>query len=94
MYYRNNLVYKYPDRSDEHMITVKHLRDTHFDENYMYYNKTWWYKFLRGILFVCLHLLAFPICTLRHGLKIYGKDNFRKNKKYFKDGPLQLPIMF
>lgn len=90
MYYRNNLGYKYPDRSDEHMITVKHLRDTHFDENYMYYNKTWWYKFLRGILFVCLHLLAFPVCTLRHGLKIYGKDNFRKNKKYFKDGAITI----
>ena len=34
MYYRHNLDYKYPNRSDEHMITVKHLRDTHFDENF------------------------------------------------------------
>ena len=32
MYYRHNLDYKYPERSDEHMITVKHLRDTNFDE--------------------------------------------------------------
>ena len=33
---RRNLGYIYPERSDEHMITVKHLRDTHFDENYNY----------------------------------------------------------
>ena len=37
MYYRHNLDYKYPDRSDEHMITVKHLRDTNFDENYKFF---------------------------------------------------------
>ena len=30
MYYRHNLDIKYLERSDEHMITVKHLRDTNF----------------------------------------------------------------
>ena len=44
MYYRHNLNYQYPERSDEHMITVKHLRDTHFDENYPYYPKGFWHK--------------------------------------------------
>lgn len=34
MYYRPNLGYNYPARNDEHMIEVKHLRDTNFDENY------------------------------------------------------------
>ena len=34
MYYKKDLGYVYPERSDEHMITVKHLRDTNFDENY------------------------------------------------------------
>ena len=33
-FYRHNLDYKYPEKCDEHMITVKHLRDTHFDENF------------------------------------------------------------
>lgn len=32
MAYRKDLGYVYPERSDEHMITVKHLRDTHFDK--------------------------------------------------------------
>ena len=34
MYYKEDLGYKYPNTSDEHMITVKYIRDTHFDENY------------------------------------------------------------
>ena len=28
-----NYGYVYPERSDEHMIEVKHLRDINFDEN-------------------------------------------------------------
>ena len=47
MYYKEDLGYKYPDRSDEHMISVKHLRDTHFDEHYNYLDKSLWYKFKR-----------------------------------------------
>ena len=31
MQYREDLGYKYPERSDQHMIGVKHLRDTNFD---------------------------------------------------------------
>lgn len=85
MYYRHNLDYKHSDRSDEHMITVKHLRDTHFDENYNYYDKSLWNKIKRGVLFVVLNLVAFLVCTVRYGLKIYGRREFKKNKKFFKD---------
>ncbi len=90
MYYRHNLNYNYPERSDEHMITVKHLRDTHFDENYNYLDKSFWYKVKRLFLFIGLNLVAFPLCTIRHGLKIYGRKNFKKNKKLFKDGAITI----
>lgn len=36
MYYRHNLPYQYPDKSDDHMISVKHLRDVNLDTNYPY----------------------------------------------------------
>lgn len=88
MYYRHNLDFKYPERSDEHMITVKHLRDTHFDENYQYLPKGFWHKVSRGILWVTLNVLAFPVCTIRYGLKIYGRDKLKKYKKEFKDGAI------
>ena len=88
MYYRHNLDYKYPERSDEHMIEVKHLRDTNFDENFEYLPKGFWHKIKRGLLFITLNILAFPVCAIRHGLKIKGKENYRKNKKHFKNGAI------
>ena len=54
----------YPERSDEHMIEVKHLRDTHFDENFQYLPKGFWHKFKRGVLWVVLQLIAFPVLYL------------------------------
>ena len=88
MYYRHNLDYKYPDRSDEHMITVKHLRDTNFDENYKFFPEGAWYKFKRGVLWVALNTVVFPVCTIRHGLRIHGRKNLRKYKKELKDGAI------
>ncbi len=88
MYYKENLGYKYPERSDEHMITVKHLRDTHFDENYRYYDTSLWYKFKRVILWICLNLFVFLVCTVRYGLRIYGRENIKKNKKLLKNGAI------
>ena len=90
MYYRHNLDYKYPERSDEHMIEVKHLRDTNFDENFEYLPKGFWHKIKRGLLFITLNILAFPVCAIRHGLKIKGKENYRKNKKHFKNGAITI----
>jgi len=49
MNYREDLGYVYPERSDEHMITVKHLRDTNFDEKFNYLDKSFFYKVKRVI---------------------------------------------
>ena len=63
MYYRHNLDIVYPERSDEHMITVKHLRDTHFDENYNYYDKS-------------LSLLRYNVNAIyRHKNAIFNHNN-------------------
>ncbi len=88
--YRHNLNFKYPKRSDEQMITVRHLRDTNFDENYQYLEKGVWHKIKRGILFVVLNIFAFPLCTLRHGLKIKGRKILKKYKKEFKNGAITI----
>ena len=89
-YYRHTLDYKYPERSDEHMITVKHLRDTHFDEHYPYLPKGFWHKVKRVVLWIGLNFIAFPVCTIRHGLKIYGRKILKKYKKEFKDGAITI----
>ena len=81
MYYVHDKTIKYPEKSDEHMITVKHLRDTHFDENYEYLPKGFWHKCVRVLLWLALNLLAFPVCSFRYGLRIYGRKNLNKYKK-------------
>ncbi|MBQ3596361.1 MAG: 1-acyl-sn-glycerol-3-phosphate acyltransferase [Clostridia bacterium] len=87
-YYRHELHFDYPERSDEHMLKVKHLRDTHFDENYKYLPKGFWHKIKRGILWLALNLIAFPICTFRHGVKIHNRKILKKYKKEFKKGAI------
>ena len=90
MYYKHDLDYVYPEKCDEHMISVKHLRDTHFDEHYQYLEKGLWHKIKRVALWISLNLVGFPVATIRHGLKIYGRENLRKNKELFKDGAITI----
>ena len=72
------------------MITVKHLRDTNFDENYQYLEKGFLHKIKRGLLFIILNILVFPVCTIRHGLRIKGKNILRKHRKAFKNGAITI----
>ena len=88
MYYRHNMDIKYPERSDEHMITVKHLRDTNFDEHYQYLEKGLWHKIKRAALSVGLYLVGYHAATIRYGLKIHGRENLKKHKELLKNGAI------
>ena len=90
MYYRHDLAYDYPDRCDEHMIEVKHKHDVVLDENYPYLIKTKRFKLLRGLYWLGLNLIVFPLMRLTHGLKIYGKKNLKKHKEALKDGAITI----
>ena len=90
MYYRHNLNLKYPERSDEHMIEVKHLRDTNFDENYPYYNKSFWAKTSRVILSIALYLVGYLAATIRYGLKIHNRKVLKENKELLKNGAITI----
>ena len=90
MQYRENLGYVYPERSDEHMIKVKHLRDFELDENYPYYDKSNWGKFKRFIMDVLLYIIVFPLLLLTHGLRIHGRKKMKQYRKEFKDGAITI----
>lgn len=90
MYYRHNLHYDYPERCDEHMIKVKKIREVRFDENYPYLQKSAWFKFTRGIYWFLLNVIICPLLCLTHGLRIYGKENYKKHKKEFKNGAITI----
>lgn len=89
MYYRHNLDrYKYPENSDEHMIKVKKVRDITFDDKYPYRPKGFWYSCIRVIYFILVNVIVFPLLRLTHCLKIYGKENIKRNKKMLKNGAI------
>lgn len=90
MYYRHNLDYEYPSRSDEHMIKVEHKYDTHFDEDYDYLDKTTSRKIKTFFFGVSMNLIVFPLLRLTHGLKIHGKENLKKNKELLKKGAITI----
>ena len=88
MYYRHELNYKYPERSDQHMIASKRKRELTFDESYPYLNKSRGFKILRILFWVLLTLIIFPVTRVSHGLRIYGKKNLKKHKKALKNGAI------
>ena len=90
MYYRHDIDYQYPDQCDEHMITVKHLRDITIDKDYPYLQKGFWFKCQRVFLWVVLRVLMFWLIRITHGLRIYGRKNLKKHKELLKDGAITI----
>ena len=88
MYHRHNLSYQYPEKCDEHMIDVKHLRDVNLDENYPYLQKSAWFRFQRALLHICEYTVLPVVMWARHGLHVHGREKLKANKEAFKDGLL------
>ena len=88
MYYRHNLDYTYPERSDQHMLILKCTRKIHLDKNYAYMPKGVRFRIERALAALVLHLVVFPITRLTHGLKIHGRKNLKKHKKELKNGAI------
>lgn len=90
MYYRHDLDIKYPDRCDEHMIEVNRVKKVQFDENYPYLDKSSRFKFMRGIYWVLVNGIVFPLCRVSHGLRIYGKENLKKYSSELSGGAITI----
>ena len=86
MYFRHNLDYQYPERCDEHMISVRHLRDVELNESYPYLQKSFWFRCQRGLLRVCQYTVLPLVMWLRHGLHIHGREKLKQHKELFRDG--------
>lgn len=90
MYYRHDLDYVYPERCDEHMIVVKHLRDVVLDENYPYLQKGFWWRVQRAVTWVLYNGVISWLLRITHGLRIYGKENLKKHKKELENGAITI----
>ena len=88
MYYRHNLDFSYPERSDAHMLELKRTRDIELSPDYQYMPKGFWFRVKRALVAAVLHVVVFPLMRLTHGLKIYGRENLKKHKQALKNGAI------
>ena len=88
MYYRHSLDYKYPERSDMHMLELKRTKKLELDPEYAYMPSGVWFAIKRALVAALLHLIVFPIMHLTHGLRIYGRKNLKKHKNELKNGAI------
>ena len=90
MYYRHDLNYKYPDRPDEHMITVDRKKPLELTADYPFIDKSFRFKLLRSIYWLLVTGVVFPLMRFTHGLKIHGKENLKKHKNELKNGGITI----
>ncbi len=90
MYYKHNLNFQYPERCDQHMITVKELRNISFDQSYPYLRKDLPFKCLRGIYWLGLQTIGFLLVKITHGLRVYGRENLKAHKDALKNGAITI----
>ena len=90
MYYRHNLDYTYPERSDQHMLILKTKKPIELDEHYDFMPKGLLFRIKRAAVASLLHLIVFPVMHLTHGLRIYGKENLRRHKAELKNGAITI----
>lgn len=88
MYYKHNLPYTYPERSDAHMLVLKTKHPVHLTPEYRYLPRGVWFRVERALVAGVLHAIVFPLTHLTHGLRIYGKENLKRNKELLKQGAI------
>ena len=82
--------YPYPENTDEHYLVVKKDNGLVFDEKYPYIDKSFFFNLMRRIIYGVIFCIVFPLTHIRLGLKIYGKQNIKKNKKLIKQGAITM----
>ena len=81
---------KYPEYTDMHYIKIKKDRNIKIDKNYPYVNKSKFFLFKKWLVRILLYLIIFPMTKIKLGLKVYGKNNLKKNKELLKNGVISV----
>ncbi len=80
--------YPYPADTNAHYLVIKKNRGISFDKSYDFIDNSKSFKFKRFFVRLLLRLIVFPFTRINMGLKIYGKENLKKNKELIKNGVL------
>lgn len=82
--------FPYTLNTDGHYLEVKKNKGIVFDEKYPYIDKSKGFRFKQWWVRLLLNILVFPLCYIRLGLKVVGRDILRKNKKLIKEGMISI----
>ena len=80
----------YPAQPDEHMQELKITHEVKVDENYPFLDKSFKFRFMRGLEYLGIFTVVFFLSFLRYGLKIEGKKILRKYRKTLKNGAMTI----
>lgn len=78
--------FPYPMETDRHYLEVHKDRGIVFDTEYPYIDKSKSFRFKQNCIRFMLHILVFPLCRIRLGLRIEGKENLKKHKTVLENG--------
>ncbi len=82
--------YPYPEETDKHYLKIKMDRGIVFDTKYPYIDKSKSFLFRQKIVRILLNIIVFPLCRIRLGLKIEGRDNLKKHFDVLKNGVISV----
>ena len=78
--------YNYPQVQNEHMMKVVEKYKPVLDENYIYRDKSFGWRFRHFWVNVFLDTLVRLVVVIRYAVKVEGRENLRRNKKLLKNG--------
>ncbi|MCL2270459.1 MAG: 1-acyl-sn-glycerol-3-phosphate acyltransferase [Treponema sp.] len=78
----------YPTKLDQHPDDLKITHTVTVDSHYPFLDKSFKFKFIRGIMYLGIFTLVFPLGHLRFGIKIEGRNILRKYRELLKDGAM------
>lgn len=82
--------YPYPAGTNQHYLEVHKNRGIVFDTEYPYVDKSKSFLFKQGLVRCVLNILVFPLCRLRMGLKIEGKENLKQYRDVLENGVVSM----
>jgi 1-acyl-sn-glycerol-3-phosphate acyltransferase len=78
----------FPSDPSRHMTGPRKIREVKLDEGYPYLDKSFKFRFLRGLMHLGIFTLVFVLSPLRFGLKIEGRKILRAHRRLLRNGAM------
>ena len=82
--------FPYPETTDRHYLETHMDRGIVFDANFPYIDRSPGFLFKQGVVRALLYCIVFPVCRIRLGLKVEGRENLKKYRDTIDNGILSV----